>query len=241
MRVQIEKCEQAFTPEGQPDGYGQGNQWTASYKFEGYVLDDVPAFKMRANSYEFFKGNFKKPPVAGTTENFDIKTKRDDPSKGISFPDGTLPDGQTLWRRLVARTRNDSQQGNPYNGGNQQNRPPSAPPPGYSTNAQPPAQRPAQPATARSGGIPAQQEIAERLELLKLIVVPMREALMGTGVAASADSILSTAAAWVTSIRIGQEQGRIEALAQPRLPLAPAGPGVGVGAGSAGYNESVGF
>lgn len=102
MRIQIEKIEGCVDEHGRPAGYGEGARFTQDFLFEGPSLDDVPEHYVRAGEYAYWKGGFKKPPKAGTVENFDLKMKRDDPSKKISFKDA-LPDGTEIWRNVVKR------------------------------------------------------------------------------------------------------------------------------------------
>ena len=125
MRVQIEKCEQAWK-DGQQDGFQSQHGFIPAFNIEGYCLDDVREHKVRAGDRLTLKGNFKKPPQAGTTEELQFKLKKDGSGRAISFPDGTHPDGSTLWRQVVERIpqnqRSGGQQNMPVNA---QNRPQS--------------------------------------------------------------------------------------------------------------------
>lgn len=117
MRFAVERVEEALNEQGEPDGHGQGQQWTASYIVGGRWLDSSQGFNIRAGEFVFVKGNFKKVPVEGTEEDFLPKTKKDDPSKSINFK-YQWPDGNEAWVKVVGRVQ-QAQGGsrpNPYAG-----------------------------------------------------------------------------------------------------------------------------
>jgi hypothetical protein len=116
MRFAVERVEPALDANGNPDGHGEGQRWTASYIVGGRWLDSSKGFNIREGEFVFVKGNFKKVPVEGTEENFTVKTKKDDPSKSINFK-YSWPDGNEAWVKVIERAQDQSRGGNPYNGG----------------------------------------------------------------------------------------------------------------------------
>lgn len=117
MRIAVDYCEPAYTPEGVPDGYPGPSGFIPAYMFGGYAQDDDHANKIRVGDYVHCKGNFKKPPTPPAVENFTFKISQKTGRK-ISFRD-TLADGTEVWRTVMARAQDSSPAGNPYNGGQQ--------------------------------------------------------------------------------------------------------------------------
>lgn len=114
MRIQIESCQPAFK-DGMPDGFQSQHGFIPAYNIEGYCLDDVPQHRVKAGDRLNLKGNFKKPPVQGTTDLFQFKLKKDGSGRPISFPDGKNLDGSTLWRQVVERIPQNQRQNGPVN------------------------------------------------------------------------------------------------------------------------------
>jgi hypothetical protein len=116
MKFAVERVEPALDPvTGEPDGHGDGARWVASYIVGGRWLESSKGFNIREGEFVFVKGNFKKVPTEGTTENFNVKTKKDDPSKSINFK-YAWPDGNEAWVKVIERAQDQSRGGNPYNG-----------------------------------------------------------------------------------------------------------------------------
>lgn len=113
MRFQVETITPALRPDGSQDGFNSQGGFVPAYTMEGYALDDVPEHKVRAGDRLNLKGNFKKPPVQGSTENLQFKLKKDGSGRPISFPDGVNPDGSTLWRQVVERIPQNQRQNGP--------------------------------------------------------------------------------------------------------------------------------
>lgn len=191
MRVQIERIEQAVNNDGTPDGFQSQGGFIPAYKFEGRIIEGDPTHRISTGEYGFFKANFKKPPSEGSTENFDVKTKKGTNQK-ISFPDGNLPDGGTLWRVVVARAQDMSRGGNPYNGSN------SAP------------QAPRTPANAPQGHSRTSSTVTERGQLLATLIprgVKLASAVAPAG--ATPDGILQAAISIAMHMVIGLDRGDI--------------------------------
>jgi hypothetical protein len=128
MKFAVERVEQALNEAGEPDGHGEGQRWTPSYIVGGRWLDSSKGFNIREGEFVFVKGNFKKPPVEGTTEDFTVKTKKDDPSKSINFK-YQWPDGNEAWVKVIGRSeqsRDMSRAGNAYNGAQNAQRAPQS-------------------------------------------------------------------------------------------------------------------
>lgn len=114
MRLRIDKIAPALKEDGSQDGYGEGPRWAGAY-----FMDCTDTAK--GQPY-YAKGNFKKPPVQGTEEDFNEKPKRDDPTRSIcfkssplvEFSDGSLqPHGPEVWRMVVERVKREDRP-NPY-------------------------------------------------------------------------------------------------------------------------------
>jgi hypothetical protein len=111
--VQVEKIEAMTDEHGNPQGYGEGPRWTQDYRFEGRVI--AGEGNIKSGTYDYFKAGFKKPPQAGDTEPFELRLKKDGGGP-ISFPDGVHADGSKLWRRVVARPKQDNRSNGPSGG-----------------------------------------------------------------------------------------------------------------------------
>jgi hypothetical protein len=125
VRFQILSCEQSFDANGNPDGFAHSKGgWIDSYKITATALEDFPSQRIAANTVQYLKGNFKKPPVVGTVEDFEFKLKKDGSGRAVCFSDGYKDDGTQLWRMLVERAeQRGGFQNRPQNA---QNRPQSA-------------------------------------------------------------------------------------------------------------------
>ena len=147
MQFQVETVEKAIKPVLDAQGNHAQNEngellfeddgfpspqsgWIPAYICGGRWLQGHQGFNIREAEFVHVKGNFKKPPTAGTTEDFDPRTKQNDPSKSVNFK-YAHPEHGEMWVKVVGRAQQQ--------GGGQR---PSAPrtPPGGSSAPQRPQQ-----------------------------------------------------------------------------------------------------
>ena len=215
MRLRIDKIAPALKDDGTPDGFGEGQRYVAAYFMDCTNLDK--------NAPYYAKANFKKPPTAGTEEDFNEKPKRDDPTRSIcfkssplvEFSDGSLqPHGPEVWRMVVERVKREDRP-NPY--AEQGSKYGAAPVRG-------PANAPQGP----SGDVPTTDERArEVLALLPRAIDGVTQVCNAKLIEATPDGILQASMSVVMHLLIGKDQWKLRApggaaAAPAPKPAAPA-------------------